>query len=222
MKIHPAGKEIVNWTILVLGILGLSIIMFLPYQYFWLIYSILLVLAVTGTWIACFFRYPVRKLSNIADNTIYSAADGKVVVVEKIKSDLFPEGEAFQISVFMSIYSVHLNYMPVSGIIKSVTHKRGKHLMAVKPKASLENEQCETIVETSNGKIIIVRQIAGAAARRVLTFVDEGQNVLAGEELGFIRFGSRVDHIIPVNSTIKVRQGDKVKGCFSILAEINN
>ena len=93
--------------------------------------------------------------------------------------------------------------------------------MAIKPKASLENEQCETIINTKNQKKVIVRQIAGAAARRVLTFVKPEQEVIAGNELGFIRFGSRVDIIFPVNSEINVKIGDKVKGCKTILATIN-
>ena len=142
-------------------------------------------------------------------------------MIEKIKSNLFPENEAYQISVFMSIYSVHINYVPINGTISSVTHRKGLHLMAIKPKASLENEQCETIINTKNQKKVIVRQIAGAAARRVLTFVKPEQEVIAGNELGFIRFGSRVDIIFPVNSEINVKIGDKVKGCKTILATIN-
>jgi len=121
----------------------------------------------------------------------------------------------------MSIYSVHLNYVPVTGTITSVEHRNGLHLMAIKPKASLENEQSETVILTENGKQILVRQIAGAAARRVLTFLEKDQKVKAGDELGFIRFGSRVDHIIPVGSIIKVNPGDKVTGCKSIIAELN-
>ena len=221
MRIHPAGKDIVNWTVIILGTIALAVIMFVPFQLFWLICTILLVLAVLGFWVMTFFRYPNRSISAAGPNQIFSAADGKVVVIEKIKTDRFPEGEAIQISVFMSIYSVHLNYVPVTGTITSVEHRNGLHIMAIKPQASLENEQSETVILTENGKQILVRQIAGAAARRVLTFLEKDQKVKAGDELGFIRFGSRVDHIIPVGSNIKVKPGDKVTGCRSIIAELN-
>ncbi|MPM09473.1 Phosphatidylserine decarboxylase proenzyme [bioreactor metagenome] len=222
MRIHPAGKDVVNWVITILGAIALIVIMFVPFQLFWVIYGILLVLTVLGLWTVSFFRYPKRKIPKADPKSIFSVADGKVVVVEKIKTDRFPEGEAIQISVFMSIYSVHLNYVPVTGTITSVEHRNGLHLMAIKPKASLENEQAETIILTESGHQILVRQIAGAAARRVLTFVEKDQKVKAGDELGFIRFGSRVDHIIPVNSIVKVKPGDKVTGCKSVLAELNN
>jgi len=220
MRIHPAGKDIVNWTIIVLGTIALLVLMFVPYTLFWVVYCVLLILSLLGFWVVSFFRYPERKILKANPRNIFSAADGKVVVVEKIKTDRFPEGEAIQISVFMSIYSVHLNYVPVTGTITSVEHRNGLHIMAIKPKASLENEQSETVIQTESGQQIIVRQIAGAAARRVLTFLENGQKVKAGDELGFIRFGSRVDHIIPIGCDVKVRPGEKVTGCKSILAEL--
>ncbi|NLL28098.1 MAG: phosphatidylserine decarboxylase family protein [Bacteroidales bacterium] len=221
MRIHPAGKNIVSTATLILGTIALISIMVIPYKLFWLTFLVLFCLLIIGIWIVSFFRYPQRSIENPKDNHLYSAADGEVVVIEKIKSNLFPENEAYQISVFMSIYSVHINYVPINGTISSVTHRKGLHLMAIKPKASLENEQCETIINTKNQKKVIVRQIAGAAARRVLTFVKPEQEVIAGNELGFIRFGSRVDIIFPVNSEINVKIGDKVKGCKTILATIN-
>ncbi|MGD9492899.1 MAG: phosphatidylserine decarboxylase [Bacteroidales bacterium] len=222
MRTHPAGKDVINWIVTILGTIALMVIMFVPFKQFWVIYSVLFILAALCFWVFTFFRYPKRNIPQENPNLIYSAADGKVVVVEKIKTDRFPEGEAIQISVFMSIYDVHLNYVPISGTVTSVEHRNGLHLMAIKPKASLENEQSETVILTEKGQQIITRQIAGAAARRVLTFVEKDQKVKAGDELGFIRFGSRVDHIIPVNSTIKVKHGDKVKGCLTIIAEFNN
>lgn len=220
MRTHPAGKDIVNWAVIILGTIALMVIMFVPFQLFGVICAILGVLSIIGVWVLSFFRYPKRTLPEAPPETIFSSADGKVVVIEKIKTDRFPEGEAMQISVFMSIYSVHLNYVPITGTITSVEHRNGLHLMAIKPKASLENEQSETVILTEQGKHIIVRQIAGAAARRVLTFLEPDQKVKAGDELGFIRFGSRVDHIIPIDSIIKVKPGDRVTGCKSILAEL--
>lgn len=221
MRIHPAGKEPLAIVALILGIAALVGIISIPFEYFELIWLWLLALAVPGIWALSFFRYPKRSIVNPDPSSIYSAADGKVVVVEKISSSQFPEGQAWQISVFMSIYSVHINYAPISGTITSVNHRKGLHLMAIKPKASLENEQAETIIQRPDGQIILVRQIAGAAARRVLTFLQVDDTIVAGNELGFIRFGSRVDHIIPITASINVQPGDKVKGCQSILATLD-
>jgi len=218
-KTHPAGKEPIAAATLLLGTLALCVLMFIPFDLMWLQFALLGVFLIIAFWMLSFFRYPKRFIENPNPNNIFSAADGKVVVIEKIKTDRFPEGEAIQISVFMSIYNVHINYAPVTGTITSVEHRNGLHLMAIKPKASLENEQCETVIHTDQGQQIIVRQIAGAAARRVLSFVENDQKIQAGNELGFIRFGSRVDHIIPVNCHILVKPGDKVTGCKSVLAE---
>lgn len=218
LKIHPAGKEPVATVVIVLGIIALLTMMFVPFYLYWVTMTVMMVIFIIIIWTLSFFRYPDRKIPKADSGTIFSAADGKVVVIEKIKTDRFPEGEAIQISVFMSIYSVHLNYVPIGGTIASVEHRNGLHIMAIKPKASLENEQSETVIITPEGKQIIVRQIAGAAARRVLAFLKPEQEVVAGDELGFIRFGSRVDHIIPVDSKVIVKPGDKVKGCFSVLA----
>ncbi len=221
LKIHPAGKEPVATVVIVLGIVALLTMMFVPFYLYWVTMTVVLFILVIIAWTLSFFRYPNRTIPQANDGTIFSAADGKVVVIEKIKTNRFPEGEAIQISVFMSIYNVHLNYVPISGTITSVEHRNGLHIMAIKPKASLENEQSETVIITPEGKQIIVRQIAGAAARRVLAFLKPEQEVLAGDELGFIRFGSRVDHIIPIDSKLNVKIGDKVKGCLSVLAVLN-
>lgn len=221
LKIHPAGKEPIATVVIVLGVIALFTMMFVPFYLYWVTMIVMMFIFIIIFWTLSFFRYPDRKIPKTDSDTIFSAADGKVVVVEKIKNNSFPEGEAIQISVFMSIYSVHLNYVPISGNITNVEHRKGLHLMAIKPKASLENEQSETVIITPEGKQIIVRQIAGAAARRVLTFLKPEQEVVAGDELGFIRFGSRVDHIIPVDSNVLVKKGDKVKGCISELAVLS-
>ncbi len=218
MRIHPAGKEPLALVALILGVAALSGIMFIPRTHFEWVWIWLFLLCIPAVWALSFFRYPKRRLLHPNPTTVYSVADGKVVVVEKISTNEFPEGEAWQVSVFMSIYSVHINYIPITGTITSVNHRKGLHMMAIKPKASLENEQAETWIMTPESGKVMVRQIAGAAARRVLTFVEPNQKVEAGDELGFIRFGSRVDHILPLSAEILVKPGMKVRGCSSPIA----
>jgi phosphatidylserine decarboxylase len=217
MRIHRAGKRPLLITALFMLILSAAII--LVSLYFDFLYSLALLIfpLLIQFWAFTFFRYPDRSGFEHEPGKIYSAADGKVVLIEK-----FPatenEQERIQVSVFMSIYNVHLNYIPIDGKIIHSTHKPGKHLMAIKPKASLLNEQVETKIELLNGEHITIRQIAGAAAKRVLSFVQGNQKVKTGDELGFIRFGSRVDHIMPADAEILVKAGEKVTGSKSVIA----
>lgn len=219
MRIHKAGyKPLIKIAILniMISIVILGLACWVNFQ--WL--SILLIFPlVLQIWAFSFFRYPNRRNIKHESAKIYSAADGKIVLIEKVPASENNK-EHIQISVFMSIYNVHLNYIPISGKVIHSTHKAGLHLMAIKAKASLLNEQIETDIEIDNAKHITIRQIAGAAAKRVLSFVQKDQIVKSGEELGFIRFGSRVDHLIPADANITVQIGEKVKGSITVLAEL--
>lgn len=219
MRIHRAGTRTLLITALFMLILSAAII--LVSLYFDFLYSLALLIfpLLIQFWAFTFFRYPDRSSFKHEPGKIYSAADGKVVLIEKLPATENKK-ERIQVSVFMSIYNVHLNYIPIDGKIIHSTHKPGKHLMAIKPKASLLNEQVETKIELLNGQHITIRQIAGAAAKRVLSFVQGNQQVKVGEELGFIRFGSRVDHILPADAEILVKAGEKVTGSKSIIANI--
>ncbi len=167
-----------------------------------------------------FFRVPKRSLS-FDENTIYSPCDGKVVVIEETEEDEFLKEKRIQISIFMSPLNVHVNWAPMNGIIKYLRYHPGKYLVAWHPKSSTENER--TTIVFDNGRFsVLLRQIAGAVARRIIWYPEEGNEWKQHDEIGFIRFGSRVDLFLPLDADIKVKIGDKVSGQTSKIAEISS
>ncbi len=167
-----------------------------------------------------FFRNPsVHTEQN--ENHIISPADGKIVVIEEVEETEFFKDKRIQISVFMSPFNVHVNRNPISGIVKYFKYHRGLYLVAWHPKSSTENERTSSVIESKNGTAILFRQIAGALAKRIVSYLHEGQNVQQGAEMGFIKFGSRVDVFLPLNSKINVSLNQKVKGGKTVLAELN-
>ncbi|MBN2745981.1 MAG: phosphatidylserine decarboxylase family protein [Bacteroidales bacterium] len=171
-------------------------------------------------WLAIisFFRYP--KFSVVENlSQVISPADGKVVVIEKVKMNEFLEDERIQISIFMSPANTHMNRYPISGNIAYYRYHPGKHLVAWLPKASTDNERATVAIENSN-LTIMVRQIAGAVARRIVCYSKEGQEVRQGDQLGFIKFGSRVDVFLPLDAEIQVSLEEKVRAGKTILAKV--
>ncbi len=166
-----------------------------------------------------FFRNPTRNIS--PDNSvIVSPADGKIVVNEELEETEFLNTRCRQISIFMSVWNVHANRFPVSGKIIASKYRPGKYLMAINPKSSELNEAHTTVIETAQKHKIAVKQIAGIMARRIVCYAKENEDVTQGNELGFIKFGSRVDIFLPLDYKVKVKIGDKVKGNKNIIAEI--
>lgn len=165
-----------------------------------------------------FFRNPVRELSdNIS--TIIAPCDGKVVAIEEIYEDRYFNKNMWQVSIFMSPLNVHVNRSPITGVIKYCEHFVGKYLVAWHPKSSTENEHTFIVIE--NEEIAIaVKQVAGGIARRIKCYVSRGDYVLQGQEIGFIKFGSRMDVIMPLECKIKVKLKDKTKGGKTLLAEL--
>ncbi len=164
-----------------------------------------------------FFRNPERIVTKRDNNLIYAPADGKVVVIEQKHEEETLKRDVIQISVFMSPLNVHVNRMPVAGTVEYSKYHKGKYLVAWHPKSSTENER--TTVTVNNGKhTILLRQIAGALARRIVNYAKVGQQYTQGQEYGFIKFGSRVDIMLPLGSDIKVNIDDIVKGNQTILA----
>ena len=154
------------------------------------------------------------------ENSVIASADGKIVIIQEVEENEFLKERCIQISTFMSIFNVHVNYFPVGGKILNSKHHQGKYLVAYYPKASEKNERTSIAVETLCGKRILFRQIAGVMARRIICHVDKGAPAKVGEEFGLIRFGSRVDFFFPIDSEINVKIGDKVKGKISVLAHL--
>mgnify|MGYP001490087924 FL=1 len=176
---------------------------------------------IISVFIIQFFRDPPRKISN-KKNMVVSGADGKVISIGET-IDPYQKKKSIKVSVFMNVFNVHSNKAPVDGLILKKIYYPGKFLNAALSKASLENERCAIIIQTKNNpkKIITCVQIAGLVARRILCYKNAGDKVLRGERYGFIKFGSRVDLYLPLNTSIKVQVGQNVKNGESIIAELN-
>ena len=176
---------------------------------------------IISVFIIQFFRDPPRKISN-KKNMVVSGADGKVIAIGET-IDPYQKKKSIKVSVFMNVFNVHSNKAPVDGLILKKIYYPGKFLNAALSKASLENERCAIIIQTKNNpkKIITCVQIAGLVARRILCYKNAGDKVLRGERYGFIKFGSRVDLYLPLNTSIKVQVGQNVKNGESIIAELN-
>ncbi|MEI8006232.1 MAG: phosphatidylserine decarboxylase family protein [Bacteroidota bacterium] len=181
-------------------------------------------LYILGLWfflmIVRFFRSPSRD-TNKGVKLILAPADGKVVVIERTIEPEYFKDERIQVSIFMSATNVHVNWFPVDGEIKYYFYHPGKHMVAFNPKASLENERATTVIETVVKQKVLIRQIAGAMARRIKCYPRVGEPVSQGEELGFIKFGSRVDLLLPVGTKLEVKLGQKVTGKQTIIGRFD-
>lgn len=180
----------------------------------WLGYALSVFLLVT---ILQFFRNPSRKII-LDNNTIVAPADGKVVVIEETTETEYFKDKRLQISIFMSPINVHVNRFPIGGIVKYAKYHPGLFLVAWHPKSSTENERTTVVVEHKNGQEVLFRQIAGALARRIVYYCKEGEKATQGNEFGFIKFGSRVDLLLPTNVKVKVNLEQKVKGNETVIA----
>ena len=166
-----------------------------------------------------FFRNPTRRIPELNDNVVYCPADGKVVVIEETQEDEYLGDKRIQVSIFMSPLNVHVNRNPISGTVKYSKYHPGKYLVAWHPKSSTENERTTVVID--NGKHqILFRQIAGALARRIVNYLKAGDKVTQGEDMGFIKLGSRVDVFLPLDADVKVKIDDVVKGNLTVLAHL--
>ena len=178
----------------------------------WLVVSLGFFLAIVQ-----FFRKPTRTTS-INPKHIIAPCDGKVVVIEEVVETEYFKGPRRQISIFMSPLNVHINWNPIAGVVQYFKYHKGKYLVAWHPKSSTENERTTTVLKTPSGVEILFRQVAGAVAKRIVWYVKEGQQVAQGSEMGFIKFGSRVDIYLPLDAQINVNLEDKTTGGQTVLA----
>jgi phosphatidylserine decarboxylase len=218
MKIHREGYRYIILATILWAIIGFASFHFLN-NIMWLACGINTICFLIWFWIIWFFRLPSRTFS-YGDNIVIAPADGKVVVIEETEEPEYFKDKRLQVSIFMSPLNVHVNRNPINGIIKYFKYHPGKYLVAWHPKSSTENERT-TVVIGNNKTTLLLRQIAGAMARRICFYVKEGDQAKQNEEFGFIRFGSRVDVFFPVGTNIKVKIGDVVKGGVTILAELD-
>ena len=181
----------------------------------WLAAFVLLLLAL---WVAYFFRDPERT-GDRGPSLVVSPADGKLIMITEVDEPTFVQGRAIRLSIFMNVFNVHVNRYPVDGVVRYVHYNKGKFFNAAAEKSSLENEQMSVGIDTGRRRIL-VRQIAGLIARRIVTYSKVGETVKQGDRMGIIRFGSRVDVFIPVNSTVRGKVGDITVAGVTILAEL--
>jgi len=215
MKIHKEGHKILISLALLLAIINALVCWYAPKLLTPLtILSVLFFLLVLQ-----FFRSPKREIVIPDDNIVYAPADGKIVAIEEVQENEYFDDKRIQISIFMSPTNVHVNRNPIGGTINYFKYHPGKYLVAWHPKSSTENER--TTVVIGNGEVeILLRQIAGAVAKRIVNYVEEGEKVIQGKEMGFIKFGSRVDLFLPLNTQIEVALNQKVKGNRTVIARV--
>jgi phosphatidylserine decarboxylase len=219
MRFHREGKAIILITLIILAIANLTLILMFPVVYiyhilFWIFCAVILVLVLR------FFRKPGRGLNESA-HEVLSSADGVVVAIEEVEEPEYLKQKCIQLSVFMSIHNVHINWYPIAGTVCYYKYHPGSYLIAHHPKSSTENERTTVVVENNAGQKILLRQIAGMVARRIVCYAKEGNQVNQGQEVGFIKFGSRVDIFLPLDAEILVSLGEKVRGRITAIARLS-
>lgn len=218
IKIHKEGRLIIGSLVLILLLLNLFV-----YTKFalWASIANIVISAFLLFFFAYFFRNPPRKVKIDDPSLVVAPADGTIVVVEPVDELEYFGEKRIQVSIFMSVFNVHANWYPIRGkVIKSVHHS-GRHMAAFLPKSSTENERSTVVIETPSKTQILVRQIAGALARRIVTYAHAGKECHLNEHLGFIKFGSRVDLYFPMDTEIFVQVGDSTTGNETIIARLN-
>ena len=218
MKIHREGKKIIAITG---GVIFLIVLLMLLFCKDWNVVHYLFVcaLVIFGLMVTAFFRIPRRIFTESAKELI-SPADGTIVTIEQVTENTYIKGECMQVSIFMSGTDVHVNRYPCDGVVEYVKFRRGNYFVASYPKSSDLNERTEVGMRLNNGKRIMIRQVAGVMARRIVCYAKEGETVKQNQEMGFIKFGSRIDLFLPLDFPISVQLQDKVRNAISPIAEI--
>lgn len=219
VKIHREGQNII--FVLLLILLAINIPAYLFIELKWIPIVMIVVSAITFALVVNFFRLPQRHFKGDTDGVVVSSVDGKVVALEEVYEGEYLHKNVIQLSVFMSVFNVHANWVPLKGKVKYVKHHAGRFLAAWLPKSSTDNERSAIVIESEkNGEDVLVRQIAGAIARRIVTYVEAEDQVDIDDFIGFIKFGSRVDIYLPLDSDILVKLGDTTTGGITPVARL--
>ncbi|MDQ3142101.1 MAG: phosphatidylserine decarboxylase family protein [Bacteroidota bacterium] len=218
MRIH---KEGISWVIGV-SLFYFMLIFVLSYLNHFLLWPVAILFGVFVLLIINFFRNPLRTIKKIDDTLIYAPADGKIVVIENIQEDEYFKDQRKLISIFMNPLNVHVNRYPVSGKVQYSKYHPGKYLVAWHPKSSTENERTTVVIQRNDGQEILLRQIAGAVAKRICCYANVNDLVTQGEDMGFIKFGSRVDIYLPLHAQVTVDLEQKVLGNVDVIATLQN
>ncbi|KAA6344573.1 Phosphatidylserine decarboxylase proenzyme [termite gut metagenome] len=218
IRIHREGTRILIISFIILLIVNIALYRSIGCK--WVSYIPVAISGILYLIMINFFRCPIRLFGRNTEKIVVAPADGKIVVVEEVDEYEYFHDRRIMVSIFMSIFNVHANWYPVDGTIKKVTHDNGKFLRAWLPKASTDNERSMIVVETSEGAEIMIRQIAGAMARRIRTYAETGEECYIDEHLGFIKFGSRVDVYLPLDTQVLVKLGQATTGNQTIIAKL--
>ena len=218
-RLHEEGTKAILITLAIVVALGVLTNWLWPSQTVWhyLLYAFLLIVLVLTI---RFFRVPIWRKTTIEEDAVLAPADGVIAANEEVMEDEYFHDKRRQISIFMSIYDVHINFFPFDGEVTYYKYHPGKFLVAFKPKSSTDNEHNTIILKDKKGREILVRQIAGFVARRIVCDLELGDEAIAGEELGMIRFGSRVDVFLPLDAEVKVKMGVRTVGKETVLARL--
>lgn len=217
-RIHREGRRMLIVTALILICIDTIVACYVPHH--WVLAIVILVSLLVMMFLAYFFRNPQRIVEVDDPDYLLAPADGRVVVIEPTIEDEFFHEQRLQVSIFMSPFNVHANWYPIEGKIVESSHQKGRHKGAWLPKSSVENERSLVVIECKDGKTIGVRQVAGAMARRIVTYAKKGGQATRNQHLGFIKFGSRVDLYLPMDVEMYVEVGDSVSGNETILGKL--
>ena len=218
IRLHQEGTHILVSSALILLIINAGLYWGLVWK--WPFYIVALGSVFLYLMMVNFFRCPIRLFNKDTEKIVVAPADGKVVVVEEVDEHEYFHDRRLMISIFMGITNVHANWYPVDGEVKHVSHQNGRFMKAWLPKASTENERSTIVIETPEGHIVMARQIAGAVARRIVTYAEVGEECYIDEHMGFIKFGSRVDVYLPLGTEVCVRMGQKTVGNQTVIAKL--
>ncbi len=217
MHVHREGRNIILGLVLLIFVINVPIFLCTPH---WIFAITLVLSAALLVFVTYFFRNPVRVLEVDDPSLVIAPADGRIVVIEEVDETELLHRKCLQVSIFMSPFNVHANWYPVEGQVLLSSHQSGRHKGAWLPKSSTENERSAVLIETKDGQQILVRQVAGALARRIVTYAKAGKQSHRNEHLGFIKFGSRVDLYLPIGTDVFVDFGDSVRGNETVIARL--
>ena len=218
IRIHREGTDTLIYSVLAIGLVAYLLYHFVDNKIpFW---SFAVIFGAAWLVVLNFYRCPIRYFEGDTERLVVAPADGKIVVIEEVMENEYFHEKRLMISIFMSLFNVHANWFPVDGKVKKVVHKDGNFHKAWLPKASEENEHADVLITTPEGEDILCRQIAGAMARRIVTYAKPGEECYIDEHLGFIKLGSRVDVYLPLGSEVCVKMGQYTTGDHTVLAKL--
>ena len=219
IRIHREGTDTLLYSFIAYAAIALLLYRLDNKLFFW---AFLVIFGAVYGVVLNFYRCPLRRFSETdeTEKVVVAPADGKIVVIEEVDENEYFHDRRLMISIFMSLFNVHANWFPVDGKVKFVHHKDGNYHKAWLPKASEENERADTMITTPDGEDILCRQIAGAMARRIVTYAKEGEDCYIDEHLGFIKLGSRVDVFLPIGTEVCVKMGQTTTGDQTIIAKL--